>query len=147
MALGWMIGLSNSPVLGAFLTPMLGLILAGLAALAGLQSDKEWMPRIGSFLPITAFTVSCALAGSAGIWARSHALLAPEISSGRTDSGFFSQGLDNSECNELYASSTTQDARVRLTGMSLSETPIGRALLVSTDDQNIFEGILGVLCE
>lgn len=143
-----MLGLSNSPVLGSFLTPILGIVVAGLAALAALQSEEKWLPVIGDLAPVGLFLLMCSVFSTLGVWIRSNQfLVTAEL---RIEEPTGAGGLFNSfsvgQCSELLATEVVS-APVVLDTLGITDTGIGRALLAAAEiDQATFDTVVNALC-
>lgn len=147
-SIGWMLGLSNSPVLSTFLTPILGIIVASIAALAALQSEANWLPRVGSFLPIGVFLFFSSAFATLGVWARSNQVLVPEKSrsEGIDGSGGMFNSLSGGRCSELLATEISF-AEQTIASQELASTALGRALLAASEiDQATFDSIVRAAC-
>lgn len=150
-SLGWMLGLSHSPVLGSFLTPILGIVVAGLSALMALQSEKTWLPRVGSFLPIGVFILFCSVFATAGVWARSHQILVPAQAQAQSQYQNGNGGLFNSmsggDCGELLGTEVTE-IEIKLEAIGILDSQLGKALLAASNiDQPTFDKIARATCE
>jgi hypothetical protein len=87
MAVGWLVGLSSSPIIASVMPPVLALALGGATILAGLRTpDAE--PTDTSrrrhhatkvlVYPIGAITVGIALGATLGLWTKAADALAPK---------------------------------------------------------------------
>jgi hypothetical protein len=91
LAIGWIAGLSVSPVVSSVMAALLAIGVAAVSALAGLRANSP-QPRadeenanvrpsdsnvIVDPIPVAAFTVFLALGASAGVYAKAHKLLGP----------------------------------------------------------------------
>jgi hypothetical protein len=125
LALGWLVGLSVSPVLHVIVASILALAVAATSALAGLRPEndalrgsggenKEDAPRFvpsGSYvsvLPLTLLTIGIAVGASAGVFVRTNNLLGlyPQISSKRwSGTGVEKRELEKRMFDAVYAPS------------------------------------------
>ncbi len=120
LAVGWLVGLSLSPVLQVVVASIVALTVAATSALAGLSLDAA-QPKDGgepahaaalvlrsrvTLLPLCLMTVGIAFGASGGILARTNNLLGlyPEISSKRwTGTGIPQNEIQSRMFNELYS--------------------------------------------
>lgn len=143
--IGWMIGLSNSPVLGSVLTPILATILAALAAISSLQTEAAWAPKIRSFSPIALFVLSCAVAATAGVIVRHNSFLSTPENQSVMAPGLFSSSVEDSQCAELIQASF-ENAPSVLEGARFDDVRIKHLLEISLTDEVKFRQTLGILC-
>ena len=106
LGLGWLVGLSLTPVIGAVLTSLLGLVAGVVAGLSVLSTDKV---KIYNTWPMALLILGIAVGASAGVLARTNDLLgqiypqtavpgaAPEAPADRT--GLFLGSVE--ECERL----------------------------------------------
>lgn len=144
--IGWMMGLSNSPILASVITPVLATVLVALAALSSLQSDAEWTPTIKSLYPISIFVLACAITLPAGIYVRSNRLLvAPETSLIEGDGGAFSTTIAEANCADLLGVSMDSAARA-IRDMEFDDDRYQEILLLSLASEEKFRKMVVALC-
>lgn len=85
LSLGWLMGMSVSPMVKDVLTALLAVVTTLLMALAGLsgnkqtENDNSLIERLRSFdaLPVGVFLIFLALGSAGGVFARTNDLLGP----------------------------------------------------------------------
>jgi fumarate reductase subunit D len=80
ISLGWMIGLSESPVISSVISAILTLVVSVLVVISGAETEnKDHSLKIlkakFSLLPIAIFCFSIAIVGTIGVYVRVHNLL------------------------------------------------------------------------
>lgn len=125
LGLGWLVGLSVSPVLQVIVASIIALAVAATSALAGLKPESDTTASSGaegkgssprfvpsglrvSLLPLTLLIVGIATGASAGIFTRTNNLLGlmPEISSKRwSGTGIEKKELEKRMFEVVYAPS------------------------------------------
>lgn len=124
ISVGWMVGLSVSPVVQITLNAVLGVLTAAVATVAGIQvsatTENDDVPKPASGLasirvsitPIALFCFFTALGASCGVFARTNALLGgrAEIFTERwRGTGLSAVQLQQIYLRELYPSSEDSD--------------------------------------
>jgi len=125
VGVGWLVGLSVSPVLQAIVASILALAVAATSALAGLKPESDAAGSSGaegkgstprfvpsglrvSLLPLTLLIVGIAAGASAGVFTRTNNLLGlyPQISSKRwSGTGIEKRELEKRMFDAVYAPS------------------------------------------
>jgi hypothetical protein len=125
LGLGWLVGLSVSPVLQVIVASIVALAVAATSALAGLKPESDTTASSGaegkgspprfvpsglrvSLLPLTLLIVGIAAGASAGVFTRTNNLLGlnPEISSKRWSGiGIEKRELEKRMFDAVYAPS------------------------------------------
>jgi hypothetical protein len=104
VAIGWIAGLSISPVASTIIAALVGVAVAAVAALTGLrQANGVWAPNINP-VPIAVFTVCLAVGATGGIYVRLAQWLGPNELQSIVDQWMsLDAGLNRSVvANDLY---------------------------------------------
>jgi hypothetical protein len=128
LALGWLVGLSISPVIQVVLTSIVSIVVALSSALAGLIREEAEPSAATKFkrLPISSFNpipimfmvLGLAIGSSAGIYARSHnwfGTSAPSITSEWKDTGLSEQEISRRVFDSTYPPSPALEAKTTTT--------------------------------
>jgi hypothetical protein len=124
-ALGWLVGLSVSPVIQVVLTSVVSIVVGISSALAGLKDQENEQPNettkvkrlaAHSFnpVPIMCMVIGLALGSSAGIYARSHNWLGTSttsIASEWKDTGLSEQEIARRVFDSLYPKSAIPESQ------------------------------------
>ena len=146
-SIGWMMGLSNSPVLASYLAPILGLIVTCLAAASALQTESKWIPKISTFAPVAVFLICCAIAMPAGIFVRSSDyLIATNSVKDPGDGGQFNVSIGDTNC-ALLRQSSASDAAIRIKSLTGIDPQIKKLVISVTSDESRYRALINGICE
>jgi len=146
-SIGWMMGLSNSPILATYLAPILGLIVTCLAAASALQTESKWIPKVSTFAPVAVFLIFCAIAMPAGIFVRSSDYLIAENSvKDPGDGGQFNVKIGNTNC-VLLKQSSASEAAIRVKSLAGLDPKIKNLIIFSTIDESYYRSLINELCK
>lgn len=148
LGLGWLVGLSLTPVIGAVLTSLLGLVAGVVAGLSVIGTDKV---KIYNTWPMALLILGIAVGASAGVLARTNDLLgqiypdvatpgaAPMVPADRT--GLFLASVE--ECDRLRGQSDSALPSALLTS---HEVWAPRAAAAFAGDVAGMRNVVEVIC-
>ena len=162
--IGWLVANSASPVLGGVLTSLLGIAAGGLAALKAAHGNggTPHEPRLSfDARPLALLVAGLALAATAGLYVRSHALLEPPevrdalrraAAGGALETSFSDPtararlfGISTTECQQLLSLGNSPEGLADQ--FRRSSIPGAERLADSIDDPTILLKIVEAQCE
>jgi hypothetical protein len=140
IGLGWLAGLSVSPVVGGIITSLLGIAAAVVTGLHAIRFDRgarqgdSSTPRVDA-RPAALLVLGIALAATLGILVRTHHLLEPRQPAGAVESSRNNQergvlyGAYQDECNLVLGSATAGNYKAFITQLKASSIPCAREMV------------------
>lgn len=137
VGIGWMTGLSLSPVLESILAPVLTLAVTGAAILSGLQIENKNIPKVKDLKPVAVLIACIAVGATIGMFTRAYSSYWPTKPSDTTEDrseialGLFSSPGVGDVCNILIANFNEPMVAMQLAEDHGQLTEIDKDIIIS----------------